>query len=422
MTVPIPVPRLGPGDSAVHVVEWYQPDGASVHAGEPLCCVETGHVALDIEAAEDGVLEHRFPAGGTGAPGDLLAVIQTRPEQAGEASTGTKSPPVKRLKTPPPLPAAARQIPESLEHTRASGSPPIAFPLRHTAPDTSAFEWDAVPGDDADFESGLWPLPVHDETTAGDERTQTPGSSTLGAHPSPGRISPRDPAAPEAAAEVAEPGGAIPGLPVWEDDEKPAEARQARAMPAASSAASAGMAQALVLRTTATLTEATKMRDQLTREWRADGLAVSYDDIVVRAVARAWGEATGVEPSIGLRRIAVADSHSVLISGAARRPFREAVAQRAAPNAGAAAPDALVTSLLGSGVEDAAPRIEPATVMITIGDQREAVSFDGEAPRPIPVVSLSLACAADVMPDDLAVSLLGRIRELVESPYALLVD
>ena len=82
MAVPVAVPKLGNRMRAGVVSEWYQPDGATVQAGDLVCCLECDSVVVDIEAEGDGVLRHRVQAGLVRPPGDLLGVVLARGERA----------------------------------------------------------------------------------------------------------------------------------------------------------------------------------------------------------------------------------------------------------------------------------------------------------------------------------------------------
>jgi pyruvate/2-oxoglutarate dehydrogenase complex dihydrolipoamide acyltransferase (E2) component len=325
------------------VVEWYQPDGAVIRRGQPLCCLESGYVAVDVEAEGDGVLQQRVAAGESGSPGDVLCVIEAAAAPAARV---------------PAKPAGKGRGPAA----------PLAFPHRPLTGDGAAFDWDEVPGDSVDFDSGLFRLPGGDDDV--------------------------EPAASQVRAVTSQPVQPVVITEPW---------------------AVAGPN----LRTTARLTEAIKMRDQLTSQWRGAGLVVSVADVFVRAVARAWRETMDEDPAV---TISTPGARQAVVTEAAGVAFRDVVAEAKTTELSEEQPSLRVISLLGTAVEEGFFACQPASVTFTFGSEREVVEFEGESVRPAAAVTVTLACDGAQLADEVAVQLLARVRTLVESPYALLVD
>jgi len=76
MVTRVVMPPLGDTDAEAVVSRWYKAEGEPVSKGEPLFEVETGKVALDIEALGSGILRRIVVAvDGAAEVGDVLAYI-----------------------------------------------------------------------------------------------------------------------------------------------------------------------------------------------------------------------------------------------------------------------------------------------------------------------------------------------------------
>jgi pyruvate/2-oxoglutarate dehydrogenase complex dihydrolipoamide acyltransferase (E2) component len=118
MAVPLTVPRLGLDSNEAFMAEWYQPDGATVHTGEPVYCLEVDYIAVEVEAEQDGILRHRAEAGRPVPTGEVIAYILAPGERMpSEAS--------RRKKKSPERPAPEKT--ESVE-PRAKDEAPAAAP------------------------------------------------------------------------------------------------------------------------------------------------------------------------------------------------------------------------------------------------------------------------------------------------------
>jgi pyruvate/2-oxoglutarate dehydrogenase complex dihydrolipoamide acyltransferase (E2) component len=173
--------------------------------------------------------------------------------------------------------------------------------------------------------------------------------------------------------------------------------------------------------TTVTLSEALKMRDQLTREWRTQGLRPTLEDIALRAVARALAELPGdLEGTVSLSQVVDGVAEVRALPGAAFRPFRDAV--NALPDGEAAPVGCIVTSYLDTAIEVATPRLlQGHRIAVALGAERQQPAWTGDF-VPTPVSMISIAFEAATIGDAEAATFIARVRELMESPYALLAD
>ncbi|MBI2766954.1 MAG: 2-oxo acid dehydrogenase subunit E2 [Chloroflexi bacterium] len=185
----------------------------------------------------------------------------------------------------------------------------------------------------------------------------------------------------------------------------------------------------LVLRTTVALGEVRKLRAQLGREWRQSGAEPTDEDVVIRAVARAL---LGVGPlwlrgdDIGLLLAERDTERLCVVRGAAHRPFRDAVTELAAvrktadDNADCAC---TVVNFGEHGIDEGVPPLpEGHAFALALGAVRDVPVFEGEQVRRGQVAVVTIAYSPEYLPVGEAAWLLGRVRELLEAPYALLAD
>jgi pyruvate dehydrogenase E2 component (dihydrolipoamide acetyltransferase) len=451
MAVPVSIPKLGNRMRAGLVAEWYQPDGAVVHSGDPVCRLECDFVTVDLEAEGSGVLRHRLDAGLVRPPGDLLGVILAQGERLPDfepvdleaflPEPEPETPPADGL-APAPVPAAhggrwnspAAAMPTDWEapagepadvepafvpepEPEPSAEPaltdPLPFPRRphfELRPQTTGL-WDPVPGDAAEFESELLPVP----RDAILESHVEPQSMVHDAEDSESmdladwlKREPENPA-PLLDAPASNP--IAPGWTRW-------DAGEDAAAPVAPAAA------ALTMSATVALTEAHKMCEQLAREWRAAEIRPAADDIVLRAVARALRDlpALAHEAPLALRTLHDGEDAIRVLANAATRPFRDAVATLAS-GGDTGAPIAVLTSCAADGIEAATPRLDGGhPLALALGAERQAPTWNGEHWLPGPVSTLTIAYDPAAIADAEAARFLARVRDLVESPYALLAD
>ncbi len=170
----------------------------------------------------------------------------------------------------------------------------------------------------------------------------------------------------------------------------------------------------LTVKTTVAMGEARKMREQLTREWRGSGTQPGDEDIVIRAMARAATECPAFEGSgdaVGLVIAEPSGESVAVLEAAGSGAFRERVetlANTVATHDGGCA--CTLTSFARFGLDEGTPPVPDGhPLALGLGATRE----DGKA-------TIVVAYAPGAISLHEAASFLGRVRELVEAPYALL--
>lgn len=451
MAVEVVVPGLGLGWSSGRIVHWYRPDGSQVSRGEPVFCLETDFVTIDVEADADGIVRHRpheaeaIEAGAVAAlilaPGERLPEEPTdAPEAAWDEPAAEAAPipaaPVRRYaferwEAVPTIeddgePADdsfdfATALPSSLDETPAEEAhddvppPPSILPLRRNTlppppPIATDSPWAPVPGDEVAV-AGAWnqaPEEAADDSASLDrwavgeppvKHPEEDPRAYFGVAPFARGVTELRPDGP--ASETIDDGATpLPALDRAGDAPLPAAAPPA----------------ALTMRTLVDMREARKMRAQLTREWRT--LEPSDEDVILRAAGRALREA-GQDGAIALT--VPGEDAATVTTGATTGGFREAVESlRAGGGAGGGA-GCTVTTFAHYGIDEAAPALAEAQVYaIAAGAVREFAVIDGDRAVAVPMLTLVVAYDPARTTAGRAAALLGRIRELLEAPYALL--
>lgn len=223
-----------------------------------------------------------------------------------------------------------------------------------------------------------------------------------------------EPLANGQAEELPEPGGSIPGLPLWEPDDAGAgNAPASSTVERFGRIASAAAADAQVLHATILVEvgEAARLAVVCEREWRRSP-APLIEDVMFRAIAFALHESSGAD-GIGGMLVAESDSDvSMALASPAALPFREAVVRR--ESGGDAAFESaswILVSVARQGVFSCTPRLEHGRELaFAMG----AADASGHA-------ALTVAFDSLAWSEGSAARLLARIRELFESPYAMLI-
>lgn len=376
MAVSIAVPDLGSGLAGGIVAEWYVDDGAVVDAGELICRVESAFLAIELEAGSAGFLHHRTPLGALPEADTVLAVIlapgEVPPEDAPLERTG---PGVTTADEPSPdEPSAQAGVPLPEFEDALVEAIVVPFPKKFAG--TAGRAWDSVPGDAVAFDSSLFGESEHDR-----------------------------------ARSLEEPGGSIPGLPLWE----PEEARSERDEPERRfnrirDEAAAG-SQILTMTMIVDLTEAERMRGAFDREWGAEGPSPMLEDVVFRAIARAL-EDTPFAGGAGAMLVATTECDlAFAVREPASRSFRDGVKARADGGDEAfESADWLFVSLAALGVSSATPRLEPGRHMSFALGAKDASNR----------ASLKVAYDSSCWSEGSAARLLARVRDILDLPYAML--
>jgi pyruvate dehydrogenase E2 component (dihydrolipoamide acetyltransferase) len=434
MATEVVVPSFGLGWNSGRIAHWYTADGATVHAGSPVACIESDHVAFDVEAEAEGVLRHcEGEARRTG--GDILALIlapgERLPEDFGRTTAAEPG--------DAPEPAFEQWEPEA-RGDRHPGDADAAGPTPWESPAVA----EPDNGDDFDFASALPTGEQAEEETEFAAHVLPLRRHTLpAAPPIADDDSPWAPVVGDdlkvhdewlfAAAEV-EPGE--PPMKAPDEDPRayfavaPFAAGVTRAEDIAPSSglveapgarqpvAVAGAAR--YLRVCVDLREAHKMRGHLAREWH--GVEPRDEDVLVRAAARVLAEA-GRGDSIALVVPEREGERSSALGSAAALPFRAAVEALAAGwGTSPGGPHAFeIVSFDEWGLDEAVPELRDGRPLaLSAGAVCQWAIVEGGAVVAAPVTTLTLAYDPAVVGAGEAAWFLARVRELVEAPYALL--
>jgi len=429
------------------VAEWYVPDGGTVEKGQPLYRMETEKIELEVEADGSGVVRHVVAAGATLEPGGLIAYILGPGEASPAGLAPTAAPPAQEesVLASPIARRLAREGAISLASVTGTGpsgrvteadvrahllsSPPVKFPAAG-APPTDAPG--AAPGVLAS------PLARRLAEQVGVDLGMVRGTGPKG------RITKEDVEAFAAgsggqatAADVQSSLGRMPGqvIPV----------RGMRKVIAERMHASLQEMAQLTMAMEVTMEEAVKLRSALVAEWAADGVKPSYTDLVIKAVAKALVRhpllnatmrATEIEllPQIhvgmavalddGLVVPVIRDADAISLKDLAATSTRLAEAART----GTLGLDEMagvtfsVTALGMAGVDFFTPVINPPNVAILgVGRIREGLAWNGDRPVKQHQMTLSLTIDHRAVDGAPGAAFLNTVRELLESPYRLLV-
>jgi pyruvate dehydrogenase E2 component (dihydrolipoamide acetyltransferase) len=191
--------------------------------------------------------------------------------------------------------------------------------------------------------------------------------------------------------------------------------------------------------------EAVKLRTQLVTEWEPEGVRPSYTDLVIKAVAKALrrhpilnatisgaeihlledvhvGMAVAVDDGLLVPVIRNADSIPLKdLSGTSTR-LATAAREGTLGLDDMAGGTFSVTALGMAGVDFFTPVINPPNVAILgVGRIRDAVAWAGDRPFKQQQMTLSLTIDHRVVDGAPGAAFLNSVRELLESPYRLLV-
>ncbi|MEZ4481547.1 MAG: hypothetical protein R3B97_10410 [Dehalococcoidia bacterium] len=466
MAVPVRAPGSAGGPPG-RLIEWYRPDGADLHEGDPVACVECDDIVFDLDAESDGVLHHRAVPGDAPLPSNVVAFIAAH----GEAPPLVAEPDPEPLEVTPP-PAAFAPLEDHV--------PGAPIPLRRGALGapkefTRGGAWDRVFGssDDGHIDD-LWPNtdaehvhlhPAREHDTADPGRVdsaldagQQPLESISGSTPpqtgddtmqpveefayfdsaaagvqgDPVVDAPADTAPPVTAPGIEVAPAEVFGSHYWphgtvDDESMPLDTAGFEGPAPWGDPASVYIAPPpLVLRGTIKMTEARKLCDQLGREWREAPARPENEDLVLRAIARAAAERelAGDDGGIAGLVIPLAGGDRIaILRGAARGSFKEQVARLDQSSRDATYADCEVTlvSFRHFGIEEATPFLpEGHSVAFAMGALRPGTNPEGDVP--LPVMVLTMVYNPDALSMGDAALLFARTGELIEAPYALLAD
>jgi hypothetical protein len=209
-----------------------------------------------------------------------------------------------------------------------------------------------------------------------------------------------------------EPEDGRPGL--WEqvtDEKEPGEDEQ----PGTVYRTAPARARPLVMRVAVPMTEATKIREQLAVEWKDEQFEVRDEATIVRAVGHALQERIPLKPlaeNVALSVLAADGPEYFAVEHPGKGPFKDVVRALGTAAPGNAACPVTVVSYTAFGIDSAEPRLADGAAM--------AVAFA----RPVVTTAATLTLVYDPeqVDDHVAAAFLGRVRELLIQPYALLAE
>ena len=441
MAVEVAVPSLGLGWKSGRITHWYRPDGANVSAGEPVFCLESDYVTVDVEAETAGVVRHRPLRSDQVTAGEVVALVLapgerlpegfdepagiSEPEDAtgAEAFECNPSPQVDGVRgatgdasdiDASDIEDTAR-VGEVAEDEPGERQPASILPLRRTTlPEPPPVpggdsSWEPVPGDGLRVAEG-WMAGA--DLESGFDASAQPGEPPV-KHPDE---DPRDyfdiaPLAPGVTrAEDLQPSNEV--APATEPIADKA-AEEFEASPAT-------VPGVQYLRTRVDLREVRKMCAQLAREWQP--VEPRDEDVLVRAAGKALGE-FGLPESVALVVPERDGRRSSVLSAAASTPFRAAVEALAA---GWSAPAEgehgfELVSFAEWGIDEGSPELTAGRPLsLSVGAVRELAVVEGNELVPAPMAVLTLAYDPSAITPGQAAWFLARVRDLLEAPYALL--
>jgi pyruvate/2-oxoglutarate dehydrogenase complex dihydrolipoamide acyltransferase (E2) component len=355
------VPRLGVGSPGGLIAEWYAPEGSTVEPGDRVFRLESGFVSIDIEAESGGVVRHAVPAG--------------IPQFEGEAVGYVLGP--------------GERMPATVD-TDAEASDFVDEP-----------EVDAI-GDASMAASFLGTSPVG---AFGEELT-LPTAKRRDPDEEPVLLRPRG--------KLGEPEDGRPGL--WElvTDEKEPGVAPAPIVQQVVVAAPA-RPRPLVMRVAVPMTEAAKIREQLAGEWKDEDLEVRDEATIVRAVGHAAQEQLSLKSladNIALVSLTGEGPVWCSVEHPGKGPFKDVVRATAAIVEDDPARPVTVVSYTAFGIDSAEPRLADGAA-IAVGFARPVVTT---------AATLTLVYDPQQVDDHVAAAFLGRVRELLVQPYALLAE
>ncbi|MBX3707841.1 MAG: 2-oxo acid dehydrogenase subunit E2 [Pseudomonadales bacterium] len=473
MPTPIYLVKVGMNMTEGVVEEWYIADGATVEKGQLIYRLETEKVNLDVDAEASGVVRHVVGEGITLQPGDIVGYIYAPGEPIPDSPVAPDATAVVAAAPagmpPPTRPAAAA----GAAPARGTGERILASPAARRMAATLRVELATLGGTGPG--GRIVEADVRAAAARGNAIEPEDGDRTAPASPS-SPIARK--LARELGVDLAQVDGTGPGGRITKEDVEQAAARKAATVPEpASPPAGAslpaggrttavdrtvpirGMRRTIAARmheslaTMAQLTmnmdvvmdDAVRLRNQLLAEWQAEGLRTTYTDLVIRAVARALAQHPAMNSVFGEREItykgeinvgmAVAVDDGLLVPVVRQANLRgmhelvtETARLAAAARDGRLSVDDLqggtftVTALGMYGVDSFTPIINaPQVGILGVNRIRDEVAWDGDRPVRQQRMMLSLTWDHRALDGAPAAAFLGAVRDLLESPYRLLL-
>lgn len=447
------------------VEEWYVPDGGQVTQGDLLYRLETEKINLDVDAEATGTVRHHVGVGESREPGDVIGMIYPAGETVPAANEAPAATLDATLAAPPPAAAATPVAADAV----ASGSPATQVAGRvFSSPAARRLAGEL--GVDVTQANASGP---GGRIVEADVQALAASGSATGSAPAAGATaSPSSPVARKLARELdvdlLRVTGTGPGGRITKEDVEAAHANPpARAQPAQAQTAGAGdqtlphsgmrktiarrmhdslqeMAQ-LTMDMDIAMDDAVKLRNQLVEEWADEGIKPTYNDLVIKACAKALEQHPLMNSSftdtaliahgainVGMA-VALEEGLIVPVVKNANALGMKAMCAESARLARAARESNLgvedlqdgtfTVSALGMfGVDSFTPIINsPQAGILGVNRLRDEVRWDGNTPVRAQVMRVSLTWDHRVLDGAPAAQFLQTVKSLLESPFRLLV-
>lgn len=446
MPAEVLIPKLGMTMTEGMIAQWHVADGGEVRKGDRVYRLETEKIEFEVEAEADGVLRQLAAKGAKLAPGTVVAYILAPGE---ELPAGV----------PAPAPVAAPESAPAVSAAPvAAGGMVAASPVARRLANEAGLALESITG------TGPGGRITEEDVLRAKQAPPAPAPAEILASPLARRL------AETLGVNLANVRGAGPGGRITKEDVEAAASGPATPAPASPSPAPAQHANGEVIplramrRTIAqrmhsslqemaqltmgmevNMSEAVKLRAQLVDEWSGDGIRPSFTDLVIKAVAKALRQHPLLNSTLttagtvlhrdvhvgmavalddGLVVPVIRDADALPLKDLARESSRLAEAARS----GTLALDEMsggtfsVTALGMAGVDFFTPVINPPNAAIVgVGRIHDAVAWEGDRPVRVQQMTLSLTIDHRVVDGAPGAAFLGTVRELLESPYRLLV-
>jgi pyruvate dehydrogenase E2 component (dihydrolipoamide acetyltransferase) len=443
------------------VEEWCIPDGGTVEKGELLYRLETEKVNLDVDAEYSGTVRHLVGEGITLEPGDVVGYIyeagEAIPDDLPGAGSQATAPAAAAVESTVTVLSAATTavdtvggrirvspiarrlaVERGLDLTALTGTGPMG---RIVEADVLAFE-PAAEDSQADAGGRSSPMARKVARELGVDLDTVTGTGPGG------RITKEDVEAAAADTAVTTgPPAAVSAAGVnaaaREDQRVPLKGMR-RTIARRMHDSLQSMAQ-LTMDMDVVMDDAVKLRGQLIDEWADEGLRPTYTDLVIRAAAKALEKHPLMNASLAETELVMHGAINVgmavaleeglivpVVRHAEQLSIRSLAAETSrlakAARDGSLTPDDLqggtftVTALGMYGVDSFTPIINsPEAGILGVNRIREDLAWDGDRPIKQQRMKLSLTWDHRVLDGAPAAEFLGTVRDLLESPYRLLI-
>lgn len=438
------------------VEEWYIADGGAVEKGELLYRLETEKVNLDVDAETSGTVRHIVAEGVTMKPGDVVGYIYAAGEEipdvlpGADAGTAAEAPPPAAAAAAPAAPAPAGASVD--EGGRLLSSPAARRLARELDVDITALagsgpggrivEADVQAAADSGEAAGR-PAPSSPIARKLARELGVDLNSVTGTGPG-GRITKEDVEAAAAAPTAAPAAAARPLTGAARQDETLPIRGMRKTIAARMHDSLQSMAQ-LTMDMDVVMDDAVRLRNQLVEEWQDEGVRPTYTDLVIRAVAKALEKHPRMNMIFGETEMTLLGAINVgmavamdeglivpVVQNANLLSMRQLV-QESSRLAEASRSNSLTiddlqggtftVSALGMfGVDSFTPIINaPQVGILGVNRIRDDVAWEGNTPVKQQRMRLSLTWDHRAVDGAPAAQFLGTVRDLLESPFRLLV-